>query len=151
VLTYRTSRVDAHEVSERHPDTSAPRHLVPEPGAGVAAAAVRLLAEADRAVSELHSEAEHAAVEVRGAAQAAKARIESECDAEDLRIAVEAELRSDRARMAEISSDLARVHRQLDQINSGIIGLQSHGLRQTGVAALGLAVLLAIAWKVIAG
>jgi hypothetical protein len=139
-------------VSKQHPDAAALRHQQRQSDEGVvAAAAARLLAEADRAVDELHAEAEHAAVEVRGAAEAAKARIESECAAEDLRIAVEAELRSDRARMSEISSDLARVHKQLDQINAGIIGLQNHGLRQTGVAALGLAVLVAIAWKVIAG
>jgi hypothetical protein len=68
-----------------------------------------------------------------------------------LRDELEAELSEDRATMAEISGDLARVHAQLDQINAGIIGLQSHNLRQTGVAALALAVLVAIAWKVVGG
>jgi hypothetical protein len=60
-------------------------------------------------------------------------------------------LRSDQATIAGISSDLESVHSQLAQINAGIIGLQNNSLRQTGVAALGLAVLIAIAWKVIGG
>jgi hypothetical protein len=148
----RALRVDAEGMARHHQDAASRRHVQRQADESVvAAAAERLLAEADRALVELHAEAEHAAVEVRGAAEAARSRIESECAAEDLRIAVEAELRNDRARMAEISSDLAHVHKQLDEINSGIIGLQNHNLRQTGVAALALAVLVAIAWKVIAG
>jgi hypothetical protein len=128
-------------VSRQHERESGVRHLHSERDEGVvAAAAARLLAEA-----------EHASDEVCGAAEPARTRIESECAAEDLRIAVAAELRNDRARMAEISTDLARVHGQLDQINAGIIRLQTRGLRQTGLAALALAVLAAIAWKVIAG
>lgn len=89
--------------------------------------------------------------EVRDVVEAAKARVESVRADEELRAALEAELSVDRDRMAEIGRDLARVHGQLDQINAGIIGLQSHSLRQTGVAALALAVLVAIAWKVIGG
>ena len=117
----------------------------------VAEAAERLLREADRAMEELRAEAEHATGEVRGAAAAARARIEAESVAEDVRLAGHAEVRGDRAQMADVSSDLAHVHAQLDKINEGIIGLQKHRLRQTGVVALALAVLIAIAWKVIAG
>jgi hypothetical protein len=137
---------------EPHPDRAAPFGLPEAREENVVAdAAARLLAEADRAVEDLRAEAEHAQAEVRGVVEAAKTRVESVRADEDLRAALEAELRVDRARMAEVSSDLARVHGQLDQINAGIIGLQSHSLRQTGVAALALAVLVAIAWKVIGG
>jgi len=117
----------------------------------VAEAAERLLREADRALQELRSEAERASGEVRGAASAAKERIEAESASEDLRGAADAAVRGEREHLAEISGDLAHVHAQLDRINEGIIGLQTHRLRQTGVAALVLAVLIAIAWKVIAG
>jgi hypothetical protein len=117
----------------------------------VAASAARILARADRAVDEIRAEAERAAEEVRAAGEPAGVPVEPECAAADLRIEVEAERRDDRAAMAELSSDLESVHSQLEPINASIIGLQSHGLRQTGVAALVLAVLIAIAWKVIAG
>jgi len=148
-LMYQAQRADAGGVSKQHDQA---RRLPSEPDRDVVAeAAARLLREADRAVEDLRTEAQHAAGEVRVAADAAKARIEAECAAEDLRIAVGAEVRDDRARMAEISRDLERVHGQLDEINSGIIGLQTHSLRETGVAALALAVLIAIAWKVIGG
>ena len=131
-------------MSKQQDDRPEVRRLPSEPDRDVVAeAAARLLREADRAVEELRAEAQRAAGDVRGAADAAKARIE----AEDLRIAVAAEVRDDRARMAEISRDLERVHGRLDKIN----GLQTHSLRQTGVAALALAVLIAIAWKVLAG
>ena len=70
---------------------------------------------------------------------------------QDLRLEVEAERRDDRAEVADLSSDLESVHAELGPIKSGVIGLQNHSLRQTGVAALILAVLVAIAWKVIAG
>lgn len=69
----------------------------------------------------------------------------------DARIELEAELSADRVSLAEIRSDLMRVHSQLDQVNAGIIGLQNHSLRQTGAAALILAVLVAVAWKVLEG
>jgi hypothetical protein len=148
----QAQRVDAGGVSKQHDDRPEVRRLPSEPDRDVVAeAAARLLREADRAVEELRAEAQRAAGDVRGAADAAKARIEVECAAEDLRIAVGAEVRDDRARMDEISRDLERVHGQLDKINSGIIGLQTNSLRQTGVAALALAILIAIAWKVIAG
>ena len=41
------------------------------------------------------------------------------------------------------------VHSQLAQINSAIIAIQTHSLRQTGGVALTLSVLMVIAWKVI--
>ena len=64
---------------------------------------------------------------------------------------VEAKVEDDSVAIAEISRDLASVHAQLAQINTGIIALQTHSLRQTGGVALTLSVLLAIAWKVLAG
>jgi hypothetical protein len=139
-------------MSKQHDDRPDVRRRPGEPDRDVVAeAAERLLREADRALEELRSEAERASGEVRGAASAAKERIEAEFAGEDMRVAADAEVRGDREHMAEISGDLAHVHAQLDKINEGIIGLQMHKLRQTGVAALVLAVLIAIAWKVIAG
>lgn len=139
-------------MGKQHDDRAEVRRLRSEPDRDVVAeAAERLLREADRAMEDLRAEAEHATDEVRGAAAAARERIETESEPVDLRIAVDAEVRGDRARMAEISGDLAHVHVQLDRINEGIIGLLTHKLRQTGVAALALAVLIAIGWKVIAG
>jgi hypothetical protein len=91
------------------------------------------------------------AARARTAAEAERMREVSDHPTEDLRAEVRVELREDRATMAEIRNDLASVHVQLGAISSGIIGLQNHSLRQTGVAALALAVLLAIAWKVIGG
>lgn len=104
----------------------------------MAASAASILAKADRAVEEVQAEA-------------ARIRLESHDATEDLRVEMEAELRSDRTTIAGIRRDLKSVHAQLAQISSGIIGLQNHSLRQTGVAALALAVLVAIAWKVIGG
>lgn len=57
----------------------------------------------------------------------------------------------DRVEIAELKSDLASVHSQLAQINSAIIAIQTHSLRQTGGVALTLSVLMVIAWKVIGG
>jgi hypothetical protein len=88
---------------------------------------------------------------VPNAAEAARAREASEHPTEDLRAEVDLELRDDRASIAAIRSDLASVHLQLAAISAGIIGLQSHSLRQTGMFALALAVLIAIAWKVVEG
>ena len=139
-------------MGKQHDDRPDVRPRPGEPDRDVVAeAAERLLREADRALEELRSEAERASGEVRGAASAAMERIEAESAAEDLHVAVDAEVRGDREHMAEISGDLEHVHAQLETINEGIIGLQTHRLRQTGVAALVLAVLVAIAWKVIAG
>ena len=89
---------------------------------------------------------------MRGAAAAEPgAAAEPDRATGDLRAEVEAERQDDRAAMADLSSDLESVHAELGPIKSGVIGLQNHSLRQTGVAALILAVLVAIAWKVIAG
>jgi hypothetical protein len=117
----------------------------------VAAAAARILTEADRAVEEIHLKAERAAADLRRASEVARIRDESAHAIADVRVELETELRSDRVTMAEIKQDLGFVHSQLGQINRAIIGLQANGLRQTGVAALALAVLIAIAWKVIGG
>jgi hypothetical protein len=78
------------------------------------------------------------------AATAAAARILAEADratGED----------ADGATLAEVTRDLDFVHSQLAQLNTSIIALQTHSLRQTGGVALSLSVLIAIAWKVIGG
>jgi hypothetical protein len=116
----------------------------------VAASAARILAKADRAVNEIRAEAARGTAEVRGASEAAKVPAEAEPVA-DLRVEVAADRREDRAAVAELSGDLESVRAELNPMRSGIIGLQNHSLRQTGVAALILAVLIAIAWKVIGG
>jgi hypothetical protein len=125
-------------VSKHGDDAAVPQRTTEEPEGAVAASAARILARADHAIDEVHAEA-------------ARIRIESQGAAEDLRVEIAVELRRDRAAIAGISSDLESVHSQLARINSGIIGLQSNSLRLTGVAALALAVLVAIAWKVIGG
>lgn len=43
------------------------------------------------------------------------------------------------------------MHLQLEQHSAAIVALETHSLRQTGGVALALSVLIAIAWKVIAG
>jgi hypothetical protein len=116
----------------------------------VAASAANILATADRAVNEIRAEAERAAAELRGAAGTARASAE-EPRVDELRVEVQADRREDRSEVAELSSDLESVRAELNPIRSGVIGLQNHSLRQTGVIALILAVLLAIAWKVIGG
>jgi chromosome segregation ATPase len=129
---YRALHADENAMTGQRQDRVAPLHTELESEEGVvAASATRILAKADRTVDELRAEAERAA--------------------EDLRGDLEAELSEDRATIAEVRSDLARVHAQLDQINSGIIGLQNHSLRLTGVAVLALAVVVTVAWKVMAG
>jgi hypothetical protein len=139
-------------MSERHQDEAALRQSAHESGEDVvAAAAAKVLAEAERAAGEVRAEAERAAEEVRGAAESDALRGESGRAAQDVRVDLEGELDVERAVVAEISSDLSSVHSQLRQIMAGVIGLQNHSLRQTGVAALVLAVLVAIAWKVIEG
>ena len=139
-------------MTEQRQGHDALRHLqTPEEGV-VAASAARILAKADRAVSEIRVEAERAAAEVRGAvASGLGAVAEPDRATQDLRLEVEAERRDDLAAVADLCSDLESVHAELDPIKSGVIGLQDQSLRQTGVAALILAVLVAIAWKVIAG
>jgi hypothetical protein len=118
------SRVDSENVNQRRHDAGVPSRIAQEPDEGaVAASAERILAGAEGGVEGI----------------------------EDLRVEIGAELRSDRDTVAGISSDLESVHSQLAQINSGIIGLQSNSLRQMGIVALALAVLIAIAWKVIGG
>ena len=117
----------------------------------VAASAARILAKADRAVSEIRVEAERAIADVRGEDRGLEESAGCDGAIEDLRVEVEAERRDERAAIAEVSSDLESVHAELGPIRSAIIGLQNHSLRQTGVVALILAVLIAIAWKVIAG
>jgi hypothetical protein len=74
-----------------------------------------------------------------------------EPDLRSLRSELEAQSREDRAAIAEIKSDRALVHRQLDQINAGIIAIQTHSLRQTSGVAFALSVLIVIAWKAIGG
>lgn len=148
---YRLLLADGDGMSEQRQDQDALRHLDGSDEGVVAASAARILAKADRAISEIRLEAERAAADVRAAAGLAAASAEPDRATEDLRVEVEAERRDDRAAMADLGSDLESVHAELDPIKSGIIGLQNHSLRQTGVAALILAVLIAIAWKVIAG
>jgi hypothetical protein len=55
------------------------------------------------------------------------------------------------AMLAEVKRDLEFVHSQLAKLNTSIIALQTHSLRQTGGVALSLSVLIAIAWNVIGG
>jgi hypothetical protein len=117
----------------------------------VAESAARILVKADRAVGEIRREAERATADVRGAAGSPAESAEADAATEDLRDEVEAGRRDDRAEVADLDSDLESVRAELGPIKSGLIGLQNHSLRQTGVAALILAVLLAVAWKVIAG
>jgi hypothetical protein len=147
---YRLLLADGDGMTEQRQGQDALRPVQESDEGAVAASAARILAKADRAVSEIRVEAERAIAGVRGEARGLEA---SKCDGaiEDLRIEVEAERRDERAAIAEVSSDLESVHAELGPIRSGIIGLQNHSLRQTGVVALILAVLIAIAWQVIAG
>jgi hypothetical protein len=149
---HRLLLADGYGMTDQREDQDALRHLHESDEGVVAASAARILAKADRVVSEIRVEAERAAAEVRGAvASGLGAVAEPDRATQDLRLEVEAERRDDRAAMADLSSDLESVHAELGPIKSGVIGLQNHSLRQTGVAALILAVLVAIAWKVIAG
>ena len=97
----------------------------------VATGAAAILAAADRALDELRAKAEQAA--------------------EDAYAEMKGELREDRVRLAAIDRDLKALHVELAPIKSGIAGLQTNSLRETGAAALVLAVLIAVAWKVIGG
>jgi peptidoglycan hydrolase CwlO-like protein len=143
---------DGDGMTEQHQDQDALCHPAESDEDVVAASAARILSKADRAVTEIRAEAERAAAQVRRTAAADSGAVaDPDRATEDLRVEVEAERRDDRAAMADFSSDLESVHADLDPIKAGIIGLQNHSLRQTGVTALILAVLLAIAWKVIAG
>jgi hypothetical protein len=113
----------------------------------VAVAAMRMLAEAGRAVDQLRLDAERVAEELRLAGLGHG----SEPVAEEVRERVEAGLREDREAMAELRGDLAAVRSELAKLNAGVVVLQTHSLRQTGGVALALSVLIAIAWKVIGG
>ena len=146
---YRWLHADGHGMSDQHQEEDVLPSAAHE--SVVAASAARILAEADRAVSEIRAEAERGAAEVRGSSGTARGCAEGEPRAADLRVEVEAGRRVDRAEVAELSSDLESVRAELNPLRSGVIGLQNHSLRQTGVAALILAVLLAVAWKVIVG
>jgi hypothetical protein len=103
-----------------------------------------VLTHAERAAADPHGETERAT-----ALPATRRR--SRDAGERLREETEARLDADRTEITQIRRDLAAVHSQLDQINSGIVALQTHSLRQTGGVALALSVLIAIAWRVIAG
>ena len=139
-------------MSEPHQDEAVLRQSARESGEDVvAAAAAKILGDAERAAGEVRAEAERAAEDVRGAAEAAALSGDSGRAAQDVRVDLEGELDEERAVVAEIRRDLSSVHSQLRQLMAGVIGLQDHSLRQTGVAALVLAVLVAIAWKVIEG
>jgi hypothetical protein len=148
---YRLLRADGNGMTEQRQDQDAlPVAPTSDEGA-VAASAARILAKAESAVSEIRVEAARAVADVRKGGAGAGASGDCVEATEDLRADVEAERRDDRAEVADLSSDLESVHAELDPIKSGIIGLQNHSLRLTGVAALVLAVLIAIAWKVIGG
>ncbi|HEX5863781.1 MAG TPA: hypothetical protein VF014_05910 [Casimicrobiaceae bacterium] len=148
---YRLLLADGDGMTEQRQGQDALRPVQESDEGAVAASAARILAKADRAVSEIRVEAERAIADVRGEDTGREESAGSDGATEDLRIEVEAERRDDRAAIADVSSDLESVHAELGPIRSGIIGLQEHSLRQTGVVALILAVLIAIAWKMIAG
>jgi hypothetical protein len=134
---YRVLLADGHGMTEQRQDEET-RHREDGPDEGaVAESAARILDKADRAVSEIRTEAEHAVEKLRRPTGAAA---EPDRATEELRVEV-----------AGLNSELESVRAELDPIKSGVIGLQSHSLYQTGVAALILAVLIAIAWKVVAG
>jgi hypothetical protein len=117
----------------------------------VAAAAARILAEADRAIDTIGAETERLPEDIRAAGEAVRKRGDSDTGAEEICVGVRAELQEDHAKIDKLDSELEDVQAELGPIKSGIIGLQNHSLRSTGMAALVLAVLLAIAWKVIGG
>jgi hypothetical protein len=148
---YRLLHADGDGMTDQRQDQDALRPVQESDEGAVAASAARILAKADRAVSEIRVEAERAIADVRGEDRGLEESAGCDGAIEDLRVEVEAERRDERAAIAEVSSDLESVHAELGPIKSGIIGLQNHSLRQTGVVALILAVLIAIAWKVIAG
>ena len=51
----------------------------------------------------------------------------------------------------EMRETVRAMHLQLEQHSAAIVALETHRLRQTGGVALALSVVIAIAWKVIAG
>jgi hypothetical protein len=117
----------------------------------VAAAAARILAEADRAIDTISDQAERVPGDVRAAGEAARKRGGSDAGTGEDCEGVRADQQQDHTKIGELDSEIEEVQAELAPIKSGIIGLQNHSLRMTGVAALVLAVLLAIAWKVIEG
>jgi hypothetical protein len=149
---WQTLRADSKSMSEKNKEEESKLHI-PQEGREdvVAAAAARILAEADRAIDTISAESERVPENVRAAGDALRKHGESDTGAEENCVGVRADLREDRAKINEIDDDLEEVQAELGPIKSGIIGLQNHSLRSTGAAALVLAVLLAIAWKVIGG
>jgi hypothetical protein len=131
------------------------QHVLQPPGEAdqelVAAAAAKILADAESALAGLRANVEQAAGEAHTAAANPATRTLSEDGADRLLAEMDARLDADRATIAAIRGDLSRVHFQLDQITAGIVALQTHSLRQTGGVALALSVVIAIGWKVIAG
>jgi hypothetical protein len=119
-------------------------------GDHVVAGADKILALDDALVTP-RSETAPAARRRPDAVKAARRQEAAQRPVDELRAEVDLELDEDRATMAEIRSDLASVHVQLGAISAGIISLQSHSLRQTGMVAFALAVLIAVAWKVVEG
>jgi hypothetical protein len=148
---YRLLHADGDGMPEQHQNQDALPTVQESDEGAVAASADRILAKADRAVSEIRVEAERAVADVRKGGAGPGESAECAQATEDLRAEVATARRDDRSEVADLSSDLESLHAELDPIKSGIIGLQNHSLRQTGVAALVLAVLIAVAWKVIAG
>jgi hypothetical protein len=143
------------EPSEKHATTRVGR----EPDEDmVAPAAERLLAAADRAASDIREAERHKPEDspvagppeaVRGKAEHASAHPGDVDPTAGQRDAGDAQ--SEEAVIAEMQGELDSVQAELNEVSSGIIGLQAHSLRQTGVAALVLAVLIAVAWKVLGG
>jgi hypothetical protein len=149
-LKCRTLHVDVHDVDHWQQAERQRADLHVEDGDRVAAGADRILALDDALVMPPFETA-RAARRHSGAVEAARRQEAAQHPVEELRAEVDLELDEDRATMAEIRSDLASVHLQLGAISAGIIGLQSHSLRQTGMVAFALAVLIAVAWKVVEG
>ena len=134
---------------QRTEDSDSLRHVAPTADPGAVAGAEEILLATQRAITEIRAEGKRAAEVVRAAGE--EVRREHDCAPEGARAEMEAERHDDRATMAEINRDLASVHSELGPIATSVIGLQSFGLRLTGAAALVLAVLIGIAWKVIGG
>jgi hypothetical protein len=150
-LKQQTLHVDADAVDHPHRAERQRDDVRVDGGDRVAAGADKILALDDALVAP-RSEPVPAAQRRRpNAVEAARRQAVAQRPIEELRAEVDLELNEDRATMAEIRSDLASVHIQLGAISAGIIGLQSHSLRQTGMVAFALAVLIAVAWKVVEG
>jgi hypothetical protein len=88
---------------------------------------------------------------LRLVAETVAAHSDREEGARDLRAEIEADLRANGATMAEIDSGVAFVDAQLREIDASLARLRNHHRFLNVVATLALAVLVVIAWKVIAG